>query len=185
MDLQYSQHMRQYSRLGNISLVHCSLHSAHHKMDIQIIKSHKGKDRLCIDGYFYTKKSSCTTKIFWACSSARSRNCKGTVTTTLIGTQPRNFKEHNHVADPVKIEVEKTKMKMKEDAQTGMIRPKDIVAQNLSTASDVVRANLGRIDSLLRALRRHRQQQRLCLQQLLCYEKEQSNHTFSLSYGTK
>lgn len=50
---------------------------------MEIIKSGKGGEKLCYNGYMYTKKSTSSTRIRWECSQRIAKKCKGAVSTTL------------------------------------------------------------------------------------------------------
>jgi len=52
-------------------------------MECEIIRSNKGGEKLCADGYLYTKKKVGADKIYWRCANRIKFNCAGTAATSL------------------------------------------------------------------------------------------------------
>ena len=53
------------------------------KYMMEIITSQKGKQKLCYEGYLYTRKAMKTTRIFWQCSQRKKFMCKASMSTDL------------------------------------------------------------------------------------------------------
>lgn len=50
---------------------------------LELIKTSRGGDKLCLDGHMYTVKVKQKASIRWACYKARSLSCKGAVSTDM------------------------------------------------------------------------------------------------------
>jgi len=58
---------------------------------MEIIKSNRGGDKLCVDDYVYVKKKSQKNWIRWQCQHQRSAGCKGGVSTDANYDNPRSL----------------------------------------------------------------------------------------------
>ena len=50
---------------------------------MEIMQNTKGGQKLCYDGYMFTKKVSINSYILWECSQRRGLKCKGALTTLI------------------------------------------------------------------------------------------------------
>ena len=63
---------------------------------MEIIRNNKGGDKLCYDGYMYTRKSASDVHIRWECTRRKAYNCNGKVKTDIDVTAVTSTTEHNH-----------------------------------------------------------------------------------------
>lgn len=78
---------------------------------MEIIESKKNGQKLCHDGFMYTKCfNKCRTKLWWRCAKRASHKCRGSLTTDTEGENPLKSQLHNHDPDPEQIELEKVKL---------------------------------------------------------------------------
>lgn len=127
-----------------------------HTIDMEIIKTNKGGDKLCLDGYMYVKKRSYKNWIRWQCTQQRSAGCKGGLTTDDSYENPRSHVTHNHPADRSGVEVTKLRTSMKAQAKQSRMRPNQLLTEALLHATDDVRANFSNINTCKRDLQRQR-----------------------------
>lgn len=125
-------------------------------LSMEIIKTNRGADKLCLDGYMYVKKRIYSNWIRWQCTHQRSSGCKGALTTDDSFDNPRSFVSHNHLADRTGVEVTKLRTTMKATARNSKARPNQILTQALLETSVQVRANIGNISTCKRDLQRQR-----------------------------
>lgn len=52
-------------------------------LKMEVIKSNKGGDKLCYDGYMYTKKSKSKNFYRWICVSRTGKSCPGALSTDI------------------------------------------------------------------------------------------------------
>ncbi|XP_076068368.1 uncharacterized protein LOC143040817 [Oratosquilla oratoria] len=123
---------------------------------MEIIKTTRGGDKLCLDGFMYVKKRTYSNWIRWNCARSRTTGCKGALTTSDSFEDPRSFLSHNHPADRTGVEVTKLRTTMKAQAKQSRSRPNQILTQALLQASTEVRANLGSVQTCKRDLQRQR-----------------------------
>ena len=102
---------------------------------MEVIKTLRGGDKLCLDGYMYVKKRSYNNWIRWTCSLQRSAGCKGGLTTD-DSYNPRSSPDRNG------IEVTKVRTTMKAQAKESRMRPNQLLSQALLQATDDVQANM-------------------------------------------
>ena len=50
---------------------------------MEIIKSSKGGDKICYNGYMYTRKANKANRVRWQCCQKIGMQCKGAITTSL------------------------------------------------------------------------------------------------------
>ena len=79
--------------------------------DTHMIKTSKGKDCLCHNGFVYTKKQSKDTNVYWRCNN---RDCSGslkTVLPTARGQYPniRVLMPHHHPPNHEEVAVVRAK----------------------------------------------------------------------------
>ena len=71
---------------------------------MDIITTSKGKHKVCLDGFMYTKQITSRNQIRWQCVK-RHNQCKGIISTSLDLSQVLNSKPHNHDANLMEVEV--------------------------------------------------------------------------------
>lgn len=52
-------------------------------MDVTTVKTNKGKEKLCIDGFNYHLNKKYKDYFYWECEERKERSCKSRMTTTL------------------------------------------------------------------------------------------------------
>jgi hypothetical protein len=130
-------------------------------MEVSLIQTTKGRDKLCVDGHMYVRKYTGAETIRWVCYCNRTKNCKGAVTTNfLLGVREDTIVDHNHQPDASQVAVEKARLGMKNEAKAASTKPSQIVGRTLQAASNDVRVNFGRLESAKRDLRHQRQRLR-------------------------
>ena len=55
----------------------------HYKCKMEIIQNNKGHQKLCYQGYSYTKKRSTKSTVHWVCSEKTASQCHGILITDL------------------------------------------------------------------------------------------------------
>uniref|UniRef100_A0A2S2P015 FLYWCH-type domain-containing protein n=1 Tax=Schizaphis graminum TaxID=13262 RepID=A0A2S2P015_SCHGA len=80
---------------------------------MEIIKSEKGRDLLCYNGYLYRfdKNSS------WRCIECNTKKCRGRISLKDGQIIHESEKEHNHTPDIAKIEARKAMQFLKTTAK--------------------------------------------------------------------
>ena len=68
--------------------------------------------------------------------------------------------QHNHPPSAVRVELNKVRSNIRDHAETTRETPENIIANELATASATVAANLPRIETLKRAIRSQRSNDR-------------------------
>ena len=97
---------------------------------MEIIRSNKGKEKICFQGHMYTKQIVRSTIIRWRCVK-RTSFCKGSMTTSLDMTDPQPANDHNHATDYAAIAATKSLNKMKVKAAETEDKPSQIYSSNL------------------------------------------------------
>jgi len=80
---------------------------------MEIIKSNKGSDKICYQGYMYTLKHAGKQYYTWRCTKKSSLNCPAILRTSILKTEPMITTPHNHISEPTHIEVAKVMAKIK------------------------------------------------------------------------
>lgn len=102
-------------------------------MDISIVKSNKGKDKLVIDGYAYHLEKKAET-FNWSCAERKSKLCKGRVVTFFVdGSHVIKTGPTIHCHDPMAYEkqVFEANAKIKENAKVGGLKPSQIIRESV------------------------------------------------------
>ncbi|KAK0416638.1 hypothetical protein QR680_012601 [Steinernema hermaphroditum] len=119
------------------------------------IASQRGGEKLLYAGYIYSKHRTKDDKISWRCERFPKPNfCRGraeSVKGNVIETQ-----EHNHQPCPQKCEAAKIASRIKETASTSTETVRAVVTACLTGASDEAIANMPKIASLQRCVKRVR-----------------------------
>ena len=127
---------------------------------MELIRNERGGQKLCHNGFMYTKKKTSTHTIRWECSKRRALNCLGAVTTDLQISEIRSSRQHSHETVNGQVEVTKKLAEMKENIPNNRGQPGQILADTVQTCSLEARAALGNMDSIKRTIRRIKQGQR-------------------------
>lgn len=122
---------------------------------MEFIQSSRGGQKLCLDGYMYTKQVTRKDRVRWRCVK-RVTNCKGAISTSLQLEDIRKEQRHNHDGNPMEVEAAKVKANLKEKATQGKDCPKLLYTQALSTIPDYVRELMGKEASIKRFVQRQR-----------------------------
>ncbi|KAE9532426.1 hypothetical protein AGLY_010049 [Aphis glycines] len=83
-------------------------------MTFQMLKTEKGKDMLCYDGYIFLKEKENDTKSIWKCNQYYKNKCRGRL--HLSEGKILKNTDHNHVPNSSEIQVKKTLNKLKDIA---------------------------------------------------------------------
>jgi len=80
---------------------------------MEIIKSEKGRDLLCYNGYLYGFDKSSS----WRCIECNTKKCRGRINLKDGQIIHESKKEHNHTPDIAKIEARKAMQFLKTTAK--------------------------------------------------------------------
>ena len=123
---------------------------------MEFIDCHTGGRKLLYNGFAYTKKRR-KNRIRWECSQRKVRNCKGAVTTSLQYDDPHETAPHSHDADNAAVEATKVTARMRSRVRENpTVRPAQVLASELLSAPNDVRAALGDKEVMRRKLRRQK-----------------------------
>ncbi len=89
------------------------------------MKSNKGKEKLCYQGYMYTKQIKRPKTIRWRCVN-RTSFCKGTLITNADLKDPVPRNDHNHPPSSSAIATAKCIGEMKKQAAITEDKPSQI-----------------------------------------------------------
>jgi len=123
---------------------------------MEIIKSNKGGDKGCYKGYVYVVKYIGISKITWRCSKRCSMKCTGELYTDLKMENPEVKTGHSHLKDDDYVKVEKALCVMKERSKTGLSKPLEVYAAEISKLDGNTRAKMPVEDHVKRTLRNQR-----------------------------
>lgn len=121
---------------------------------MEIIKNNRGGEKLCLDGFMFTKKNTKKSTIRWECSERRALSCKGSLTTDLNVEIAKGNTEHSHPPNNSKVEAIKLMSTIKQNATTVRGHTSQILADAVSTVPVEVRVELGKTDTVKRRIRR-------------------------------
>lgn len=126
---------------------------------MEIISTKRGGQKLCLDGFMYTKKTESKTadRIVWRCVQRDAAvPCPSTLQTTKSLTNPVLQKSHTHEADQNAVVIAKCRDGMKRKAETSCNRPNQIYTAANAQLPDDAKADLPSADTCKRVLRRAR-----------------------------
>lgn len=123
---------------------------------MDIIKSNKGCDKLCYNGFTYVVKHIGKSKITWRCSKRSAMKCTGELYTNHQKEDPVSKSDHNHFGDNDKVDVAKALCVMKEQTKAGLSKPLEVYAETISKLDGDTRAKMPVEDSVKRTLRNQR-----------------------------
>ena len=126
---------------------------------IEILKSNRGKEKACIDGFLYTLKRSCHPHLHWICE--KRATCKARITTKDgVVINPPNKSEiilsHTHAPEPMRVEMIKGITRMKDRAVSSEDTTRSILSSGLGLMTDSSISALPKLDSLKRRIRRQK-----------------------------
>ncbi|XP_076055366.1 uncharacterized protein LOC143033764 [Oratosquilla oratoria] len=125
--------------------------------ELQVVTTHRGAQKILLDGFMYTKKhvSKSADEVVWRCIQ-RDVKCSARLKTTKSLSDHRLVGEHSHIADRVRCDVEQARQYMKRKAATTNDRPNNILSFTVRELDDQVKARMPRPDTSKRVLRRVR-----------------------------
>ena len=127
---------------------------------MEVIRSNKGGQKILLDGYMYTKKSTRKACIWWNCVCSRTLQCKGSLKTSLTVEDPEIGATHNHDPSPATTEVAKAKDNMKQLAAVTREKPAQLVTRTLTDITEDARLRFPKEDAAKKTIRRVRSGQR-------------------------
>ena len=80
---------------------------------MEFTKTNRGQQKLCLDGFMYTKQVVSKNRIRWKCVE-RGNHCKGCLTTSHDMDDVLMGEGHNNDPNPMKTEVAKARTTLKE-----------------------------------------------------------------------
>ena len=124
---------------------------------MELIQNNKGGEKLCHDGYMYTKKSVSKTTKRWECARRKAFNCSGKIVTNLDVNETVSSIEHNHGQDDGMIEFIKLRNSVVQHSNKSRGTTKRVVADILDTLTADGRVAVGDVDTVKRFIQRNRQ----------------------------
>ena len=112
---------------------------------MEFITSNRGKQKVCLDGFMYTKQITSKNQIKWQCVK-RNNICKGGISLDL--SHVLDTKPHNHDANLTEVAVAKTSVDMKHLAANTRERPATIVSAKLAELPAAARQLAGEEDTM-------------------------------------
>ncbi|XP_076049608.1 uncharacterized protein LOC143030340 [Oratosquilla oratoria] len=123
---------------------------------MEMIKNNKGGQKLCYDGYMYTKKSVNKTSIRWECSRRKAMKCSATLYTDLDISIEIKGTKHSHNSNTAKVDATKARVQMNEHASATRGKPSQIIADTVVNLPVAARAEIGNSESVKRTIRNHK-----------------------------
>ncbi|XP_068204568.1 uncharacterized protein [Palaemon carinicauda] len=127
---------------------------------MEVIRNNKGGEKLCYNGYIYTKKSASKTTKRWECSRRSALNCNGIITTNLEVSAIISSKDHNHELDEGSVEAAKMHTTLYQQAKSTRGNTSRIVADSLESMTQEGRLAMGNLNTVKRYVQRKRQEGR-------------------------
>ena len=124
---------------------------------MELIRNNKGGEKLCHNGYMYTKKSVSKTTKRWECARRKAFNCSGKIVTNLDVNETLKFIEHNHGQDDGMIEFTKLRHSIVQHTNKSGGTTKRAVADMLDALTADGKVALGNVETVKRFIRRDRQ----------------------------
>lgn len=123
---------------------------------MDITQSNKGGNKICFEGYMYTRSCTRKKKIWWKCSEKGSRDCRGSLSTTPDLDNPEPGLPHNHAADHINVTYTKCRNLMRQQAASSLDKPSQIFAQAVANEDHAVQKRFPCEENTKRSLRYHR-----------------------------
>ncbi|XP_076034953.1 uncharacterized protein LOC143021403 [Oratosquilla oratoria] len=127
---------------------------------MEVIPTSRGGSKLCYDNFMYIKKRVYTERIRWDCVKQRKAPCRAFIYTDLNLENPVLIGSHSHDGSAFEVEIARLRVALKEKAIQSEESPKDVMESVFGNLDEEARAKLGSVDSLRRAIWRHRQTDR-------------------------
>lgn len=121
--------------------------------------SERGSRKLIFEGHIFHKNKTLTNgNTYWECSERRSGNgCKVKVLLDPGENLLNQSGQHTHLPNPERVEAGKLRSTMKRHARISYARTNVIVSAGMGGSTDGVLANLPRLETMRRDVRRQRQ----------------------------
>ncbi|XP_060843881.1 uncharacterized protein LOC132923904 [Rhopalosiphum padi] len=126
-------------------------------MAFQMLKTEKGKDSICYDGYIFLKEKENDTKSIWKCNQYYKNKCRG----RLHQSEGKILKntDHNHVPSSSDIQVKKTLDNLKDIASNNSdMSTQSVIGSALIQIPTESSGQLPNINRLKRTIQRVRKQ---------------------------
>ena len=128
---------------------------------VQIVKSNKGKAKICVNGFLFSETRHRNDLYYWHCEKKLTETgCHGTVGTLKIGDQHQlryhEIEKHNHPPEASKLPVIKICNAIKDIAKRTNDTPAQIIQNTTAGCSQETRANLPSRDALRQKAKRAR-----------------------------
>ena len=111
-------------------------------MEAKIISTTRGCNKLCVEGFMYTKKHAGKKQITWKCVLRTSQKCPGCIKTDLNMKNPTEGTNHNHPGSVEKVSAVEARQTMKRKAETTLDKPNHILSGVVENLPDEVNAQL-------------------------------------------
>ena len=113
-------------------------------VNMELSTTTRGKAKLLWNGY--TKHTEKNDTIRWRCTCRASKHCPASAFTDLLPAYPVVKTEHNHCPEPVKLEVDSSRMEMHIHAAASNDLPARIYADNITALTGAAKAILPSVD---------------------------------------
>ena len=124
---------------------------------MEVIRSNRGGQKICLDGYMYTKKKESNNCIMWRCVERKGVvPCSASMKTNLAMENLQLLKIHNHQAVPGRVDVVKARGQMKARARSSLDKPNQIFVNTNANMTEDAKALLATPETIRRDLRRTR-----------------------------
>lgn len=140
--------------------------------DIKLTKNNRGNNKLCHNGFYYSKNKQRKNMYYWICDEYKSSNCQGFLTTIKKGDEfvIKSQKEHNHWPNPEKKRILDAIWDLKATCQENNSSPRLLVDDKVNRLTMVSYYDLPTRTALTQRLTRVR---RLNMKKVAEMEQEQ------------
>ena len=130
-------------------------------MEFSYIGSEKGKRKLCFNGHLFYKERQTSDKTFWKCEMYQKTKCRARIH-VADNKIVKVLKEHNHLGDAAKVEVETIYENVRKQAVETTHSPNVILSSALDECSQAAASKLPSIGNIKRTMRMIRQRNNAC-----------------------
>ncbi|XP_068211688.1 uncharacterized protein pre-mod(mdg4)-O [Palaemon carinicauda] len=118
--------------------------------------SNKGREKMCVNGYMYTRHSTTNNYRHWRCTK-RGSGCKGRLRTPVDTLEdPVSVNVHNHQPNEIEVQVTVARVSMKRRATETRDKPSNIYQGVLQELDGMTRAFLPQEATCKRTIRNQR-----------------------------